>query len=356
MADTREEITVQGRPVGGGRPCYIIAEMSGNHGQSLDHAVRLVEAAHQAGADAIKLQTYTADTITLDCDGERFRIRKTLWEGRRLHDLYREAQTPWEWQPQLKAVADRLGLHLFSTPFDASAVDFLEGMGVPAHKIASFELVDIPLIRKVAATGKPVFMSTGMATLAEIDEAVRAFREAGGRELALLKCTSAYPASPADANLRTIPNLAEAFGLPVGLSDHTMGWTVPVAAVALGACVVEKHLTLARSDGGPDAAFSMEPHEFKEMVAHVRAAEQALGGVVYGPAGEQQASLAFRRSLYVAEDMAAGELFTERNLRSVRPAGGLHTRHLPEVLGCRSRRALTRGTPLTWDMVDAGSR
>ncbi len=352
MIEMRIHDKVRDVIIGPGSPCYVIAEMSGNHNQDFGRAVRLMEEAARAGVDAVKLQTYTADTITLDCDAEPFVIKGTIWEGRRLHELYREAHTPWEWQPKLKAVADGLGIHCFSSPFDATAVDFLEAMDVPAYKVASFELVDLPLIRRIAATGKPVIMSTGMASLAEIDEAVRAFRDAGGRELALLKCTSAYPAPADEANLRTIPNLSECFGVPAGLSDHTPGWALPVAAVALGACVVEKHLTLARSDGGPDAAFSMEPEEFRAMVEQIRTAESALGGVFYGVTERQRASLAFRRSLYVAEDVRAGEAFTPANVRSVRPSGGLHPRHLDAVLGRRARRDLAKGTPLAWDLVD----
>jgi len=352
MIEMRIHDKVRDVIIGPGSPCYVIAEMSGNHNQDFGRAVRLMEEAARAGVDAVKLQTYTADPITLDCAAEPFVIKGTIWEGRRLHELYREAHTPWEWQPKLKAVADGLGIHCCSSPFDATAVDFLEAMDVPAYKVASFELVDLPLIRRIAATGKPVIMSTGMASLAEIDEAVRAFRDAGGRELALLKCTSAYPAPADEANLRTIPNLSECFGVPAGLSDHTPGWALPVAAVALGACVVEKHLTLARSDGGPDAAFSMEPEEFRAMVEQIRTAESALGGVFYGVTERQRASLAFRRSLYVAEDVRAGEAFTPANVRSVRPSGGLHPRHLDAVLGRRARRDLAKGTPLAWDLVD----
>lgn len=343
--------SIAGRQVGPGHPCYIIAEMSGNHNQDYARAAALVRAAAEAGADAVKLQTYTADTITLKSDAEPFRIKGTLWEGRTLHDLYAEAHTPWDWQPKLKALAESLGLDCFSSPVDSTAVEFLESMDVPAYKIASFELVDLPLLRAVAATGKPVILSTGMAGMEEIAEAVEAFRGAGGREVVLLKCTSAYPALPEEANLLTIPDMAERFGLPVGLSDHTPGSVVPVAAVALGACVVEKHLTLRRADGGPDAAFSLEPEEFAAMVRDVRAAEQALGGVFYGVTERQRESLAFRRSLFVARDVARGERFTVDNVRSVRPADGLHTRHLDEVLGRRAASDVKAGTPLSWEMV-----
>ena len=277
-------LTINGRMVGPGQPVYLIAEISANHNQEFDQAVKIVQAAKDAGADAVKLQTYTPDTITIDGDQEYFHIGKgTIWEGRTLYDLYQEAYMPWEWQPKLKEIADDLGLDLFSSPFDHTAVDFLEKMAVPAYKIASFELVDLPLIRRVARTGKPIIMSTGMATLAEIDEAVRTAREAGAAQIALLKCTSAYPAPPEEMNLRTIPHLSQAFNLPVGLSDHTLGIAVAVAAVTLGACIVEKHFTLSRSIPGPDSAFSLEPHEFKAMAEAVRLAEKACGRCPMGP-------------------------------------------------------------------------
>ena len=347
-----QTITINGREYGAGRPCYIIAEMSANHGQKFDHAVALVRAASAAGADAIKLQTYTPDTLTIRCDNEYFLIRGgTPWDGRTLYDLYGEAYTPWDWHPKLKAVADEEGLDFFSTPFDSSAVDFLESLDVPAHKVASFELVDLPLLRKIASTGKPVIMSTGMATREEIEESVRTLRDAGTQQLALLKCTSAYPAPPEDMNLRTIPHLAETFGVPAGLSDHTLGIAVPVAAVALGACIMEKHLTLSRSTPGPDVAFSLEPHEFKAMVEAVRIAERALGRVVYEPSEKEKSSLAFRRSLFVVQDMKPGDRFTPQNVRSIRPAYGLHTRHWDVVLGSRAACEIKRGTPLNWNVV-----
>jgi N-acetylneuraminate synthase len=340
------------REIGPGRPVYIIAEMSANHGQNFEEAVRLVRAMKEAGADAVKLQTYTPDTITINSDRREFQIGAgTLWAGKNLYQLYGEAYTPWDWQPKLKELATSLGLDCFSTPFDDTAVDFLERMQAPAHKVASFELVDIPLLRKIAATGKPVIMSTGMATLAEIDEAVRALREGGCRELALLKCTSAYPAPPEEMNLRTIPHLAAAFGVPAGLSDHTLGITAAVTAVALGACIIEKHFTLSRAARGPDAAFSLEPAEFKAMVQAVREAEQALGRVSYEATERERSSRVFRRSLFVVRDMQAGELFTAENVRSIRPAYGLHPRCLPQVLGRRARCAITRGTPLAWDLI-----
>jgi N-acetylneuraminate synthase len=347
-----DKFNISGKSIQPGSPCYIIAEMSANHGQSFEAALELVHAAKQAGADAIKLQTYTPDTITIDSRRPEFLIGKgTLWEGRNLYELYGDAYTPWEWQPKLKEEAEKLGMDCFSTPFDDTAVDFLEGMNVPAHKIASFELVDTELLKKVAATGKPVIMSTGMATLAEIDEAVRTLREAGCIQLALLKCTSAYPSLPGDMNLRTIPHLAQAFHVPVGLSDHTLGIAVPIAAVALGACIIEKHLALRRSDGGPDAAFSLEPAEFRAMVDAVRVAERALGKVSYEMSEKEQASRVFRRSLFVVKDMKAGEEFTRENVQSIRPGHGLPVKELDRVLGRKAAVSIERGTPMTFEVI-----
>ena len=342
---------INGRAIGPGQPTYFIAEMSANHGQRFNEAVKILEAAKQSGADAVKLQTYMPDSLTIDCDNSYFRIQGTLWSGRTLYDLYQEAFTPWEWQPKLKAIAQRLGLELFSTPFDDRAVDFLEQMEVPAHKIASFENCDIALLRRVARTGKPIIASTGMATLTEIDELVRTIDDAGGKQLALLKCTSAYPAPPEAMNLRAIPHLAGIFDLPVGLSDHTLGVSVPVAAVALGACIIEKHLTLSRSQPGPDNAFSLEPREFKMMVDEVRLVEKALGEAHYGLSPAEEASRVFRRSLFITADVKAGEALTPGNVRSIRPGHGLHPRHFEEVLGCRATRDIKRGTPLAWEMV-----
>lgn len=342
---------VDNREIGPGNPVYIIAEMSANHNRDFDRAIKIIQAAKEAGADAIKLQTYTPDTLTIDCDNEHFRIKEGLWEGRTLYDLYEEAYMPWEWQPKLQQVANDLGLDFFSTAYDETAVDFLEGLDVPVYKVASFELVDLPLLRRIAQTGKPIILSTGMATLAEIDEAVRTIREAGGEQLALLKCTSAYPAPPEEMNLRTIPHLAEAFGVPTGLSDHTLGIAVPVAAVALGACIVEKHFTLSRDEPGPDSAFSLEPHEFKAMVKAIRVAEKAVGKVQYGVGEREAQSRVFRRSLFVVQDMKAGETFTEENVRSIRPGYGLHTRYLDEVLGRFVAKDIERGTPLSWELV-----
>jgi len=348
----KAKIAIGSRNVGPEEPVYIIAELSANHSQDYDQAVQLIKAAKEAGADAIKLQTYTPDTMTIDCDNEYFRIGKgTIWEGKNLYKLYKEAYTPWEWQPRLKEIANELCMDLFSTPFDKTAVDFLEKMDVPAYKIASFELVDIPLIQYVAKTGKPMIMSTGMATLAEIDEAVTAAREAGCKELALMKCTSAYPAEPAEMNLRTIPHMAASFAVPVGLSDHTLGIAVPVAAVALGACIVEKHFTLSRNILGPDSLFSLEPDEFKAMVDAIRTTEKALGKISYEVTEHEAASRIFRRSLFVVQDMKAGETFTTENIRSIRPGYGLHTRFNEDVIGRKTSQKIPRGTPLKWRLI-----
>ncbi len=346
------QIRIGDRSIGSGEPVYVVAELSANHNQDYDQAVRIIHAAKDAGADAVKLQTYTPDTMTIASRREEFRIvGGTLWDGRNLHDLYGEAYTPWEWQPKLKKEAEDLGMDLFSSAFDATAVDFLEEMGVPAHKLASFELVDIRLIQRMAQTGKPLIMSTGMATVEEIEEALRSARQAGATQIALLKCTSAYPAPPEEMNLRTIAEMARRFGVPVGLSDHTMGIAAPVAAVALGACIIEKHLTLSRATLGPDSGFSLQPHEFKAMVEAVRTVEKALGEVYFGPSGREQASRAHRRSLFVVQDVKRGETFTAANIRSIRPGHGLNTRHLSEVLGKRAVRDIERGTPLSWDLV-----
>jgi len=344
---------INSRRISPGEPVYVVAELSCNHRQDRQQAVALIHAAKEAGADAIKLQTYTPDTLTIQSNQECFRISSgTLWDGRTLYDLYSEAYTPWEWQPELKALANSMGMDLFSTAFDSSAVDFLEQMDVPVHKVASFEFVDIPLIRKMARTGKPLILSTGMATLAEIEEAVNVARAERATQIALLKCTSAYPAPPEEMNLRTIPHLAEAFQVPVGLSDHSLGITVPVGAVALGACILEKHFTLSRAAGGPDSAFSLEPHEFKEMVDAIRTTEKALGNVHYGLTERQAKSRVFRRSLFAVRDIQAGEVFTADNIRSIRPAHGLRPRHFEELLGKRAACDLERGTPLIWEHVN----
>jgi N-acetylneuraminate synthase len=346
------EIAIPGRRIGLGHPCYVVAELSANHNQSFDRAVEVVRAAAAAGADAIKLQTYTADTLTLDCDTPPFQLGAgSPWAGRTLHELYSEAYTPWDWHPRLQRVARDLGLDFFSTPFDDSAVDLLERLVVPLYKIASFELVDLPLLRRVAATGKPLVLSTGMATQEEIREAVDAVRAESNDSIVLLKCTSSYPAHPEEMNLRAIPAYRETFDVPVGLSDHTLGVAVPIAAIALGACLIEKHLTLSRRDPGPDSSFSLEPAEFRAMVEAVRVAQAALGSERVGESERAGSSRAFRRSLFVVRDVAAGEVFSQENVRSIRPADGLAPKHLGEVLGHRANCDIARGTPLSWDLV-----
>lgn len=333
-------------------PVYIIAELSANHNQDFDQAVDLIHAAKKAGADAVKMQTYTADTLTINCNNDYFKIGKgTRWEGKNLYDLYSEAYTPWEWQPELKKMANNLGLEFFSTPFDPTSVEFLETIDVPAYKIASFEIVDIPLIQKIARTGKPVIMSTGMASRAEIEEAVNAIRDEGNEQIALLKCTSAYPALPEEMNLKTIPDMADLFCVPVGLSDHTLGITVPIAAVALGACIVEKHLTLSRTLPGPDSSFSLEPHEFTMMVDSVRETEMALGTVNYSMTEHEHASSVFRRSLFATEDICKGDLLTEKNIRSIRPGHGLAPKYFNAIIGKRAKVTIFKGTPLQWDLI-----
>lgn len=345
-------ITIGNLKVGLGYPVWIIAELSANHNQDFDQAVKLIKAAKEAGADAIKLQTYTPDTMTINCDNEYFRIKKgTIWEGKNMYELYKEAYTPWEWQPKLKNIAGELGMHLFSTPFDKTAVDFLEKMDIPAYKIASFELVDIPLIQYVAKMKKPIIMSTGMATSEEINEAVTAARKSGCKEIALLKCTSAYPARPEEMNLLTIPHMSEKWSVPVGLSDHTLGIAIPVAAVALGASIVEKHFTISRKTPGPDSAFSLEPPEFKAMVEAIRMTEKSLGKVSYNVTDHETASRVFRRSLFVVKDMKAGERFTEENVRSIRPAHGLPPKFLNDVIGKRSSQDIPGGTPLSSSLI-----
>lgn len=335
-------------------PPFIIAELSGNHNQSLDRAIRIVDAAAKAGVHAIKLQTYTANTMTLDIDNNEFTIKdsESLWRGKSLYKLYQEAYTPWEWHKPIFERCKELGLIGFSTPFDESAVDYLESLDVPCYKIASFENIDLPLIRKVAATGKPMIISTGMATLAELDEAVRAARDAGCKELILLKCTSTYPADPGDSNLLTIPHMKKLFDCPVGLSDHTPGIGVAVASVALGATVIEKHLTLSRSEGGVDAAFSLELDEMRQLVEECTRAWQALGKIAYGPTPAEEKSLQFRRSLYVVKDMQAGEVFTRDNLRAVRPGFGLPPKYCDILLGKKVKRDVPKGTPVSWDLLE----
>jgi len=347
------EIRIGNKIISENSPAFIVAEMSANHNMDFDRAVAILEAAKEAGADAVKIQTYTADTITLDCEDPCFQITQgILWDGISLHRLYETAYTPWEWQPKLKRIAEELGLIFFSSPFDPTAVDFLEEMEVPAYKIASFEITDIPLIRKVAGLGKPVIMATGIARLSDIELAVQTCKEEGNENVILLKCTSAYPAPYEEVNLRTIPSMRDTFHCITGLSDHTPGAVAPVAAVALGAKMVEKHLTLRRADGGPDSAFSMEPEEFKEMVDNVRKAELALGEVCYELTPKASREREHSRSLFVAKDMKAGDVFTPENLRSVRPAYGLHTKYYEELLGKRISRDAKLGTPMSWELVD----
>ena len=333
-------------------PVFVIAEMSANHLMDFDRAVAVMQAAKDAGVDAVKIQTYTADTITLDCDDPCFQITQgTLWDGTTLHKLYQTAYTPWEWQPKLQEKAHEMGLEFFSSPFDHTAVDFLEEMQVPAYKIASFEITDIPLIRKIARLGKPMIFATGIARLADIDLALDTCKQEGNEDVILLKCTSAYPAPYEDINLKTIPSMAQTFDCLTGLSDHSMGHAVADAAVALGARVVEKHLTLRRADGGADAAFSMEPEEFKLMVDNIRKIELALGRVTYELTEKQTREREHSRSLFIAQDMKAGDVFTPENLRSVRPGCGLHTKYYEELLGKKITKDAKLGTPMSWDLV-----
>ena len=338
--------------IGNNHPVFIIAELSANHLQNFDLALKTIKSMKEAGADAVKFQTYTPDTMTLDSEKEYFRIKQgTLWDGKTLYQLYQEAYTPWEWQPKLKEMSEELGLVFFSSPFDKTSVDFLEEMNVPAYKVASFEITDIPLIEYIASKGKPVIISTGIATLADIEEAVDACKRMGNDQIALLKCTSAYPAPLEEVNLRTIPNLADTFKTVVGLSDHTQGISAPVAAVALGAKIIEKHFILDRKLGGLDAAFSMEPDEFRSMVDAVRDVEKALGTVNYDLTEKTKKNREFSRSLFVVKDIKAGELLTEENIRSIRPGFGLHPRYYGQIIGKKARTDIKRGTPLEWNLI-----
>ena len=348
-----ENIEILRRKIGPNHPPFIIAEMSGNHNQSLDRALAIVDAAAKAGAHALKLQTYTADTMTLDIAEREFFINdpESLWKGKSLYDLYKEAYTPWEWHRPIFDRCRYLGLIYLSTPFDETAVDFLEELDVPCYKIASFENADIPLIRKVAATGKPMIISTGMATIAELDETVRTAREAGCRDLILLKCTSSYPATPENTNILTIPHMATLFDCQIGLSDHTMGIGAAVASVALGATMIEKHFTLSRADGGVDSAFSMEPDEMRVLAAEIKKAWQALGKVSYGPTEKEKKSLIFRRSLYIVQDMKKGDILTRENLRAIRPGLGLPPKYYDTLLGKSVNRDVQRGTAVSWELV-----
>jgi N-acetylneuraminate synthase len=351
---TKSEVTISGRSIGSGYQPFVIAEMSGNHNQSLERALEIVDAVAKTGAHALKIQTYTPDTMTIDLDEREFHIGdpESLWSGTSLYKLYGQAYTPWEWHKPIFERAKELGLIAFSTPFDDTSVDFLESLNVPCYKIASFENTDLPLIRRVAATGKPIIISTGMASIAELDDTVRAAREAGCKDLILLKCTSTYPATPANTNILTIPHMRELFGCEVGLSDHTMGVGVSVASVALGATVVEKHFTLNRADGGVDSAFSMEPAEMQQLVQETERAWQALGAVSYGATAAEKKSMVFRRSLYVVTDMRAGEVLSKENVRAIRPGHGMATKYFDVILGKRLRRSAKRGTALSWDLLD----
>lgn len=348
-------IEINGKRIGPGYPCYIIAELSCNHCGSYETALECVKQAHKSGADAIKLQTYKGDTITIDCDDELFKIKNTgLWDGQTLYSLYNKSHTPWEWHEPLKKEAEKLGMDLFSSPFDVTAVDFLEGLNVPAYKIASCEITDHVLIRKIASTGKPVIISSGMASATELQEAVDLLRKYGkGQKIVMLKCTAAYPANPADANLITIQDMIKRFDVIGGLSDHTLGHEVPVTSISMGASIIEKHYTLSRQSGSADDAFSLEPDEFKAMIEAVRTAEKVIGKVTYGC--EAEAGMKeIRRSLFVTEDVKAGEAFNEKNVRSIRPNAGCHTKHYWDIVGKTSKQDLKKGTPMNMDYVQGG--
>lgn len=350
----QQRVLIAGRPIGPGERPYIVAEMSGNHNGDIQRAFRILDAAKQAGADAVKIQTYRADTITIDHCGPEFMVKGGLWDGRRLYELYEEAHTPWEWHEAIFEYAHQIGITLFSSPFDHSAVDFLEQLGAPAYKIASPELIDLPLIRKVASTGKPIIMSTGMANLEEIGEAIAAAREAGAKEIVVLHCTAAYPAPPEEANLATIAEIARRFDVTVGLSDHTLGTTVSALAVVLGATFIEKHFTLSRAEGGVDSAFSLEPSELAELVSTTRIAQVAIGSPAFEPTESERIVLKNRRSLYVVAPIAKGEPFTNANVRSIRPGNGLKPKHLEAVLGRIASRDLAFGEPLAPAMIEGG--
>ena len=344
-------IKIRNKAIGRGRPAFIVAEVSANHGHDFNKAALLIKKAREAGADAIKFQTYTADTITVDSGKKHFIVKHPEWGGQTLYQLYQKAYTPWSWFKRLKGIADSEGIIFFSTAFDKTAVDFLEELDAPVHKIASFELVDIPLIEYMAKTKKPLIMSTGMATGSEINEAVSAARRSGAKDIVLLKCVSDYPAKPEEMNIRTIPDMSRRFKCPVGLSDHTMDIGASVTAVSFGAKVIEKHFTLSRQLKTPDSFFSIEPHELRSLVDNIRIAEQSIGRVHYGLTAKEKKSKIFRRSLFVTEDIRAGEAFTENNLRSIRPANGIEPKHLSKVLGKKAKRSVKKGTPLRWQLV-----
>lgn len=346
-------VDINGIKVGEGQKTFIIAEMSANHNQDFERAVRIIKAAKKAGADAIKLQTYTPDTITFNSDNDYFQIKQgTIWDGTTLYKLYQKAYTPWDWQPQLKKIAEEEGLICFSSPFDNTAVDFLEKMDVPAYKIASFELTDIPFVEYIASKGKPIIMSTGISEIGEVHEAIEACKRMNNENVILLKCSSSYPSPFEDINLKTIPNMRDTFNCTVGLSDHTMGYSVSTAAVALGATVIEKHFTLKRSDGGPDSAFSMEPHEFHEMVKSIREVEKALGTITYELTEKQKNSRQHSRSLFAVKDIKLGEAFTNENVKSIRPAFGLQTKYIKDVIGKKARVDIKKGTPIAWKLIE----
>lgn len=345
-------VKIKDRLIGNGYPTYIIAEMSANHAGDINRAIEIIHAAKEAGADCIKLQTYTADTLTIDCDNEYFKIKKGTWEGENLYSLYKKAYTPWEWQARLKEEADKIGIDFFSTPFDKTAVDFLEDLSVDFYKIASFEVIDIPLIKYVASKGKPIIMSTGMSTLGEIEEAVNAVKFQENEQLCLLKCSSAYPAVSEDMNLATIRHLEETFGVPAGLSDHSLGSVGAVTAVAMGAKIIEKHFCLSRKIENPDASFSMEPHEFKQMVEDIRTAERAMGKISYEISEREKVSKNFRKSIFIVKDTKKGDVFTEENIRVIRPGYGLAPKYYEEVLGKKAAKDIEKGIPLNWNMID----
>lgn len=343
---------INDRLIGQGQPVYIIAELSCSHRQDFNHAVALMKAAKEAGADAVKVQTFTPDGLTIASDKPYFRIGGgTQWDGTTLYDLYKIAAMPWEWQPKLKALAKEMKIDFFSTPVDATSVDFLENMGMLVYKVASFEMNDIPLIKKIAKTGKPMILSTGLATLAEIEESVNAIRQIGNNPIALLKCTSAYPAPEAEMNLNTIPHLIETFKVPIGLSDHTLGIIASVVAATLGATIIEKHFMLSRTNGGPDSAFSLEPAEFKQMVNAIRSAEKVRGKIQYGPVKEEMKNVVFRRSIFVVKNIEKGEAFTPENIRVIRPGYGLQPKYFENILGHQASQVLEAGTPLEWKYI-----